>query len=88
MTSERFIFGQTSAGRPYVVHRHHPRFVAQIMAAVDAPTDGRVVHLHDQDLVIAHFAWVDDIDGLDLEPVLQAMAGAARCSGVGGTPQA
>lgn len=77
MLSERFIFGQTAGGRPYVVHRHHPRFVAQIMAAIDAPTEGRVVRLQDQGLVIACFAWIDDIDGLDLDPVLQAMTGAA-----------
>ncbi len=80
MLSERFIFGQTSGGRPYVVHRHHPRFVAQILAAGDAPDEGRVVRLHDQDLVIAYFAWVDDIDGLDLDPVLQAMVGVASQS--------
>lgn len=76
--SERFIFGRTSTGRPYVVHRHHPRFVAQIMAAADAPHEGRVVPLHEQELVIANFAWVDDIDGLDLDPVLRALEGAAN----------
>ncbi|MBX3316453.1 MAG: hypothetical protein KF902_06260 [Phycisphaeraceae bacterium] len=82
--SERFIFGQTSRGRPYVVHRHHPRFVAQIMADADAPDEGRVVRLDDRGLVIANFAWVDEIDGLDIEPVLRAMANAACCSGIGG----
>lgn len=88
MTSERFIFGQTARGRPYVVHRHHPRFVAQIMAAADAPSEGRVVRLQDQGLVIAYFAWVDDIDGLDIDPVLIAMAQvasrsvAANCHGL------
>jgi hypothetical protein len=85
MLSERFIFGQSSGGRPYVVHRHHPRFVAQIMAAADAPSEGRVVRIPEQDLVIAYFAWVDDIDGLDLDPVLQAMVDAACCSGLCGS---
>ncbi len=65
--------------------RHHPRFVAQIIAAADALTEGHVVRHHEQDLVIANFAGVDDVDGLDIDPVLQAMAGAARRSRVGGT---
>jgi hypothetical protein len=77
VVSERFIFGHTTSGQPYVVHRHHPRFVAQILTATDAPSEGRVVRLHEQDLVIAYFAWVDDVDGLDLDPVLQAMVDAA-----------
>ncbi|MCW5769294.1 MAG: hypothetical protein KIT19_11480 [Phycisphaeraceae bacterium] len=77
MLSEQFIFGETTTGRPYVIHRHHPRFVAQIMAAADAPTDGRVVHLHEQGLVIANFAWVDEVDGVDIEPVLRGLRRAA-----------